>query len=66
MNANGSSVTRLTNNSAIDAEPAWGTNGKIAFSTNRDGNFEVYSMNSNGTGLLRLTNNSAYDISPHW
>jgi Tol biopolymer transport system component len=27
MNANGSGVTRLTNNSALDLDPAWGANG---------------------------------------
>jgi TolB protein len=32
MNANGSSVTRLTNNSDLDESPAWSPNGsKIAF-----------------------------------
>jgi Tol biopolymer transport system component len=66
MNANGSGVTRITNNSAIDAEPAWGANGKIVFSSSRDGNFEIYSMNPDGSGVTRLTNNPATDISPNW
>jgi Tol biopolymer transport system component len=66
MNANGSGVTRITNNSGIDAEPAWGANGKIVFSSSRDGNFEIYSMNSDGSAVMRLTNNSATDISPDW
>ena len=38
--------------------------GKIAFETNRDGNFELYSMNSDGTGQTRITNNPATDIQP--
>ena len=36
MNADGSSQTRLTNNSFADLEPAWSPDGtKIAFSSGR-------------------------------
>ena len=38
----------------------------IAFSSSRDGNFEIYTMNSDGTGLTRLTNNPATDLFPAW
>ena len=42
-------------------------NGKIAFVTARDGNWEIYIMNSDGTGdPVRLTTNTAYDHSPDW
>jgi Tol biopolymer transport system component len=40
--------------------------GKIVFQSNRDGNFEIYSMNDDGSNLQRLTNSPAYDISPSW
>jgi WD40 repeat protein len=43
-----------------------GQNGKIAFSSERDGNPEIYAMNPNGTALDRLTNNQAGDFSPAW
>jgi hypothetical protein len=43
-----------------------GQNGKIAFASNRDGNWEIYSMNSDGTGQTNLTNNSASDTDPAW
>src|SRR5436190_4380861 len=33
-----------------------GANGKIAFSSDRDGNFEVYVMNADGSDQTRLTN----------
>ncbi len=39
---------------------------KIVFSSNRDGNSEIYSMNSDGTGAARLTNNPAVDVFPAW
>jgi len=41
-------------------------NGKIAFATNRDGNFEIYVMNPDGSGQTRLTNNNAEDWRPSW
>lgn len=39
---------------------------RIVFTSNRDGNAQIYSMNTNGTGLIRLTNNSANDDHPRW
>jgi hypothetical protein len=39
-----------------------GANGQIAFSTSRDGNFEVYSMDVSGAGQTDLTNNAAKDF----
>jgi Tol biopolymer transport system component len=43
-----------------------GTNGKIAFTSNRDGNDEIYTMNANGTGQTRRTNHAASDGQPAW
>jgi WD40-like Beta Propeller Repeat len=43
-----------------------GTNGKIAFHTDRDGNNEIYLVNPGGGGLVRLTSNSASDSDPAW
>lgn len=49
------------------AEAAFpGANGRIAFATNRDGNFEIYSMNPDGSGLTRLTSNGTTDAQPAW
>ncbi len=42
------------------------TNGKIAFSTTRDGNSEIYLINPDGSGLARLTFNAALDGDPAW
>jgi hypothetical protein len=41
-------------------------NGKIAFTSDRDGNLEIYVMNSDGTGQVRLTNNNILDAHPAW
>jgi dipeptidyl aminopeptidase/acylaminoacyl peptidase len=43
-----------------------GTNGKIVFETNRDGNEEIYTMNADGTNRVDLTRNPADDTDPRW
>ena len=42
------------------------TTAKIAFASNRDGNWEIYLMNPDGSQQKRLTQNSARDLSPVW
>ena len=43
-----------------------GANGKLAFCSNRDGNFEIYTMNADGSAQTRLTNNLGDDSFPAW
>ena len=43
-----------------------GANGKIAFSSNRDGNGEIYVMNGDGSSPTRLTSNTADEGAPAW
>ncbi len=67
MNADGSGVTNLSNHRADDFGPAWSPDGsRIAFSSDRDGNFEVYVMNADGSGQTRLTDNPGIDTNPAW
>ena len=67
MNANGSSQTRLTNNSAVDTTPGWSKDGaKLVFSSTRDRNFELYVINANGSSPIRVTNHPAIDATPDW
>ena len=40
--------------------------GKIAFESDRDGDFEVFVMNADGTGVTQLTNNDDWDAVPAW
>ena len=42
------------------------TTEKIAFSSNRDGNYEIYIMNPNGTKQVNLTEHKAADVQPAW
>lgn len=50
MNANGTGLKKLTDNTAVDAAPSWSPDGsKIIFTSDRSGSFELYSMNSDGS-----------------
>lgn len=42
------------------------TNGKIAFTSNRTGNDEIFVMNADGSGQTNITNNPAHDTSARW
>jgi Tol biopolymer transport system component len=56
-------VALLVHSTELGAVP---TNGKIAFTSNRDGNDEIYVMNADGTGQTNLTNHPGYDSVPEW
>lgn len=67
MRADGSGVSRLTNQQADDWGCSWSPDGQwIAFTSNRDGNYEVYKMMADGSQVTRLTYNEAYDRIPDW
>ena len=66
INGNGSGgEVRLTTNPAIDATPAWSPSGaRIAFSSDRSGTFDLWSMNSDGSNPTQLTSGPAMDFEP--
>jgi Tol biopolymer transport system component len=69
MNADGSHLTRLTNNSVDDTQPDWSPDGtKIAFMSgvHKGSNLEIYTMNADGTKQTRLTNDPHGDAVPAW
>lgn len=55
-------LPKLTSVRSPDLAPP----GKIAFASDRDGNFEIYLMDTDGGGQIRLTENSAEDYAPDW
>lgn len=65
MKADGSGVTRLTNNKAYDDQPVLSPDGEgVVFVSNRDGNHELYVIGADGKGLRRLTNTPYSEIDP--
>ena len=50
---------------SANAKPA-SDEGKIAFQSERDSNYEIYIMDADGANQAKLTNNPAFDIDPAW
>ena len=47
--------------------PAWSPDGsRIAWSSERDGNREIYVMDADGSNPTNLTGDPGYDSSPAW
>ncbi len=64
---NPAATTTTTPREGITSTPGAPSTGKIAFTSARDGNDEVYVMNAAGSGQTNLTNNLlAADFEPAW
>lgn len=65
--ANQMHLENLTDNLADDFAPSWSPKGdKIAFSSNRDGDYDIFVMDADGSNLKKITSNSQEDIIPEW
>jgi Tol biopolymer transport system component len=63
----GGHVVQLTDAGGSDLAPAWSPDRRqIAFQSNRDGNWEIYTMRADGSAVRRLTNDDARDGEPGW
>jgi hypothetical protein len=60
-------LVQLTDSKGSDLAPAWSPDGRrIAFQSNRDGNWEIYVMNADGSNVRRLTDDDGRDGEPSW
>ena len=61
VNRDGSGQRRLTNNPASDGAPAWSPSGNlIAFTSNRTGSVQIYTMGPDGTQVKRVENECSH------
>jgi TolB protein len=56
----GSGLTRMTDESEVDSEPAWSPDGtQIAFRSRRDGSSDIFIMGADGSNPVNLINDPA-------
>jgi Tol biopolymer transport system component len=61
IDVDGTGLTRLTATDGYDAEATIGPDGRIVFTSVRDGDMELYTMNADGSGVKRITNRRGPD-----
>ena len=60
-------LQRLTDDPGIDLDPVWSPDGtRIAFSSSRNGNFDIYVVDADGGNLTQLTFCNCVDQVPAW
>jgi len=58
---------RLTTHPAQDITPTWSADGsKIAFASDRNGHWQIYTMNINGSEQINVSNHYRMDLQPSW
>src|SRR5256884_6671710 len=62
----GSDLKQLTNAPGYDAETTISRDGKLVFTSKRDGDLDIYTMDRDGKNVKRLTNELGYDGGPFW
>jgi hypothetical protein len=67
MTATGDGVVQLTSGGSQDFDPDWSTDGsRIAFSSEREAGFEIWTMAADGSDLRRLTDSENSNFDPGW
>jgi len=64
VNVDGTGLTQLTKTPGYDAEATVARDGRIVFTSVRDGDMEIYTMNGDGSDVRRLTNLPGPDGGP--
>jgi Tol biopolymer transport system component len=67
VNPDGSDVRCITNSAGDDRDPSWSPDGsRIAFSSKRDGNWQIYVMDADGSNQIRVTVDNLHNDMPSW
>jgi len=79
MDADGANLTPLTSDAldrsnpdwasddSEDRNPVWSPDGsRIAFDSNRDGDWDIHVVDADGSGLVNLTQSPGWDGQPAW
>ncbi|MGQ9599801.1 MAG: hypothetical protein ACUVWZ_10335 [Anaerolineae bacterium] len=65
--ASAGSVRRVTDDQGYDGWPTWSPDGqRLAFHSNRGGDWDIWVINEDGTGLTNLTRHPGDDRYPAW
>lgn len=60
MDADGSNPVNLTNTAAFEQLPSWSPDGaRIAFASDRTGDFELFLADPDGSAPVNISNNAA-------
>ncbi len=59
-------IVPLTDGAHYDNFPKWSPQDTIMFTTDRDGDFELYTIRPDGSGLRRITNSPGNDAHSVW
>ena len=63
----GGGLVRLTDDEGNDAWPTWAPDGqRVAFASDRSGNWDIWAVNVDGSGLVNLTNSPDDEQYPAW
>ena len=62
----GSDLRQLTKTNGYDAETTIAKDGRLVFTSMRDGDLDIYTMDANGKHVRRLTTELGYDGGPFW
>jgi len=67
VNADGSGRLLLISDKALDGQPVWSPDGKkVAFASDRDGDYDIYTMDADGSDVAQVTDLPGDERFPDW